>query len=177
MQIFQAHSAETLAKVVPIIGELDQPQFGMTDDVYQMLCANVNIIYHSAATIKFKSHVRTAIQTNLIGTQRTVQFAKALRQLSAYVYVSTAFCNSNRFGNIQEKVYASAQDPYEMMRLAADDGNWTEEVDVAALTKRLCGDHPNTYTFSKQLAENLILREMAGMAAGIVRPSVGKCLA
>lgn len=34
--------------------------------------------------------------------------------------------------------------------------------------------HPNTYTFTKQLSENLIAKEMAGLPAGIVRPSVSK---
>lgn len=160
---------------MPVIGELSEPNFGMPADVYRNLLDTVHIIYHSAATIKFKSHLRTAILTNLTGTLRTIEFAKALRQLSAYVYVSTAFCNSNRRGFIQESVYPSAQDPYEMMQLAAKESNWVAGgVDVDALTKELCDGHPNTYTFTKQLAENLIQREMAGMASGIVRPSVGE---
>lgn len=176
MQLFRAHSAETLAKVVPIVGELSAPNFGMPAETYRKLCDAVHIIYHSAATIKFKTHLRTAIATNLTGTLRTVQFAKALRHLDAYVYVSTAFCNSDRRGNILEQVYASVQDPYEMIRLAETDERWTgSQTDVTEMTKELCGGHPNTYTFTKQLAENLIEREMAGMPAGIVRPSVGKC--
>ena len=32
--------------------------------------------------------------------------------------------------------------------------------------------HPNTYTFTKQLAENLIKRELRNYPAGIIRPSV-----
>lgn len=160
--------------MVPIVGELSAVNFGMPADVYQSLLESVHIIYHSAATIKFKSHLRTAIDTNLTGTQRTIQFAKQLHQLTAYVYVSTAFCNSDRRGFIQEQVYPSEQDPYEMMRLAELESNWTPDVDVEALTKKMCGGHPNTYTFTKQLAENLIKQEMTGMAAGIVRPSVGE---
>lgn len=174
-QLFRAHSPEQLAKVVPVIGELSAERFGMPTEVYADLVEKVHIIYHSAATIKFKSHLRTAIDVNLIGTRRTIEFAKELRALAAYVYVSTAFCNSNHRGFIQEQVYDSEQCPYEMMQLAEADTNWEAAgVDVEALTKRLCGAHPNTYTFTKQLAENLIKREMAGMAAGIVRPSVGK---
>lgn len=145
----------------------------MRDDVYEELLNSVNIIYHSAATIKFKSHIRTAIRTNLTGTSQTIEFAKKLKNLSAYVYLSTAFCNSNHRGFIQEKVYISEQDPYEMMKLAEDEQNWTS-VAAEPDTKKLIGEHPNTYTFTKQLAENLILKEMAGLPAGIVRPSVGK---
>lgn len=145
----------------------------MPPEVYDDLLRNVNIIIHSAATIKFKSPLRTAITTNLTGTYQTIEFAKRLERLAAYVYLSTAFCNSDQSGFIQETVYPSVQDPYEMMKLAADEAQWTGDVQPDVLG--LCGDHPNTYTFTKQLAENLIEREMVGMPAGIVRPSVGKC--
>lgn len=162
-----------MKKIVPVVGELSEPGFGMREDVYKDLLNSVNIIYHSAATIKFKSHIRTSIKTNLTGTSQTIDFAKKLKNLSAYVYLSTAFCNSNHRGFIQEKVYTSEQDPYEMMQLAENENNWVS-VATEPDTKLLIGEHPNTYTFTKQLAENLILKEMAGLPAGIVRPSVGK---
>lgn len=156
---------------MPVVGELSEKNFAMPSEVYNDLLHKVNIIIHSAATIKFKSPLRTAITTNLTGTMQTIEFAKRLDRLAAYVYLSTAFCNSDQSGFIQETVYPSAQDPYEMMKLAADDQQWTVEAQPDELM--LCGDHPNTYTFTKQLAENLIQREMEGMPAGIVRPSVG----
>lgn len=158
--------------MVPVVGELSETNFGMTSDVYDDLLRKVNIIIHSAATIKFKSPLRTAITTNLTGTMQTIAFAKRLDRLAAYIYLSTAFCNSDQSEFIQETIYPSVQDPYDMIKLAADDEQWTAEVQPDVLM--LCGDHPNTYTFTKQLAENLIQREMGGMPAGIVRPSVGK---
>lgn len=172
MQIFAPHSAAALEKVVPVVGELSEKNFGMSAEIYDDLLRNVNVIVHSAATIKFKSPLRTAITTNLTGTMQTIEFAKRLDRLAAYIYLSTAFCNSDQSGFIQETIYPSVQDPYEMMRLAADDQQWT--ADVQPDVPMLCGDHPNTYTFTKQLAENLIQREMGGMPAGIVRPSVGE---
>lgn len=84
------------------------------------------------------------------------------------------FANSNHRGFIQETVYPSVQDPYDMMALAADDSKWAPKVIAEPDNKTMIGDHPNTYTFTKQLAENLIQKEMTGMPAGIVRPSVGK---
>lgn len=93
VKIFESHSTAVLKKVVPVIGELSEPNFAMRPAQLAELLANVNIIYHSAATIKFKSHLRTAIRTNLTGTLRTIEFAKQLKNLAAYVYLSTAFCN------------------------------------------------------------------------------------
>lgn len=154
-----------------MVGELSEKNFGMPSDVYDDLLRKVNIVIHSAATIKFKSPLRSAIITNVTGTMRTIEFAKRLERLKAYVYLSTAFCNSDQSGFIQETVYQSVQDPYEMMKLADNEQQWTGDVQPDEVV--LCGRHPNTYTFTKQLAENLIQREMGGMPAGIVRPSVG----
>lgn len=61
-----------------------------------------------------------------------------------------------------------------MMALAADDSKWAPTAVSEPDNKTMIGNHPNTYTFTKQLAENLIQKEMTGMPAGIVRPSVSK---
>jgi len=146
--------------VVPVVGELSEP------------IDRVNVIYHSAATIKFSSPLRTAIRTNLTGTMRTIELAKQLKQLAAYIYCSTAFCNSNNRGLIVEEVYKSQFDPYEMMKMAEDDSAWEDFTDQKC--KGYIRDHPNTYTFTKNLSENLLMAEMTGLPAAIVRPSIGK---
>lgn len=40
------------------------------------------------------------------------------------------------------------------------------------LEKKLMGRHPNTYTLTKGLAENLIMTKGAGLPIAIVRPSI-----
>lgn len=156
-----------------MIGELSEKNLGIKDEELERLKETVNIVYHSAATIKFNEHLKTAITVNLIGTYRTIEFAKSLKKLDSYVYLSTAFCNSDQQRDIEEKVYISKQDPYEMMKLVDDEQLWLRDSETEM--NAFIGNHPNTYTFTKQLAENLLLREFAGLPAGIVRPSVGKC--
>lgn len=151
---------------------MDAPNLGFDEQTLNDLCEKVNIIFHCAATIKFNSHLRIAIRTNLTGTLRTIEFAKKLKNLAAYIHLSTAFCNSNYRGLLSEKVYPPAQDPYEMLKLAENDEAW-ENCNTRADWAHIIKEHPNTYTFTKQLAENLVMKEMAGYPAGIVRPSVG----
>lgn len=172
LQIFDSHSAETLKKVVPVVGEMDAVNMGFSDETLKELRENVNIIFHVAATIKFNTHLRVAILTNLTGTLRCIEFGKSLKKLDAFVHLSTAFCNSNRLGLLEEKVYPPVQDPYDMLKMADNDEAWTNiktRADWIHITK----DHPNTYTFTKQLAENLVMKELAGYPAAIVRPSIG----
>lgn len=155
-----------------MVGELSEKHFGFESTVLEELIDRVNIIYHSAATIKFSTPLHTAIKTNLIGTMRTIELAKRVRNLSAYIYCSTAFCNSNNRGIIMERVYESHHDPYDMMRMVDEPSIW--ENFTPEECKRIIGDHPNTYTFTKNLSENLIMAEMKNMPVAIVRPSIGK---
>lgn len=36
------------------------------------------------------------------------------------------------------------------------------------------GDRPNTYTFTKALAEDMLIKESGNLPVAIVRPSIGK---
>lgn len=175
MQVFEKLSDEVKAKVFPVVGELSQPKFGLKQEFYDQLIDEVNIVYHVAATIRFNSYLGTAIKINLVGTQVVLNFTKSLRSLSSFIYVSTAFCNSCYLNQgIKEKVYPSHYDPHDMIKLVDTNNNLAEELPKTG-TKELqeiLGIHPNTYTFTKQLAENLILKEMKNLPAGILRPSI-----
>jgi len=41
-----------------------------------------------------------------------------------------------------------------------------------SITPQLIAGKPNTYTYTKQLAEDLLIKEGAGMPLAIVRPSI-----
>lgn len=172
-QIFESHSEETLKKVVPVIGVIDAENMGFDEKTLKELRENVNVIFHVAATIKFNTHLRVAIRTNLTGTLRCIEFGKSLNNLVSFVHLSTAFCNSNYSGLLEERVYAPVQDPYEMLKMAENDDAWIN-VHTRADWQHITKEHPNTYTFTKQLAENLVMKELAGYPAAIVRPSIGK---
>ena len=43
---------------------------------------------------------------------------------------------------------------------------------VELFTKKLLKDKPNTYTYTKQLAEWILLTEGAGLPIAVVRPSI-----
>lgn len=43
---------------------------------------------------------------------------------------------------------------------------------LEAITGQLIGNKPNTYTYTKQLAEDLLIKEGSSMPLAIVRPSI-----
>ena len=103
-----------------------------------------------------------------------VNFAKSLRNLASFIYVSTAFCNSCYLNQgIKEQVYPSAYDPHDMIKLIDTNNNDNQLPETGSKELQdILGIHPNTYTFTKQLAENLIVKEMKNLPAGILRPSI-----
>lgn len=42
------------------------------------------------------------------------------------------------------------------------------------ITPSIIAPHPNTYTYSKRLAENVVAAEKSNMPVSIIRPSIGK---
>lgn len=44
---------------------------------------------------------------------------------------------------------------------------------ILQLTPSLIGKRPNTYTFTKALAEHMLLKEAGNLPVAIVRPSIG----
>jgi fatty acyl-CoA reductase len=49
-----------------------------------------------------------------------------------------------------------------------------EEQFLIIVFYRLIGSRPNTYTFTKVLAESMLLKESGNLPVAIVRPSIGE---
>lgn len=130
------------------------------------------MVFHVAATTNFSSHLRQAVTINLRGTKRVLQLAQRIRHLQVFLYVSTAYCNAVVRGNITEAVYPSwldGNDVIESMESMTD-------LQIEQRTKSILGGHPNTYSFTKHLAENILYKEHKSIPVAVVRPSVGKNL-
>ena len=50
--------------------------------------------------------------------------------------------------------------------------DWMSDDMLKDMTPSLLGDHPNTYTFTKALAETLLVNECGSLPVAIVRPSI-----
>lgn len=90
--------------------------------------------------------------------------------LQALVHVSTAYCNCDR-SEVGEVIYAPPYNPDDVIQLV----DWLPEAMLDELTPSLIGKRPNTYTFTKALAEHMLLHEAGNLPVAIVRPSIVLC--
>jgi len=153
-----------------IDGDVAKSKLGMTPTDYDYVANNATCILHMAATTNFTENLRNAFEINILGTRRVLDLAKTCKKLVAMVYVSTCYTNSTRHSGteIREKVYPINFDPYEIVKEVT--AMTPEEADKA--TPHIIGAHPNTYTFSKMIAEHIVLEEKENVPLSIIRPSI-----
>lgn len=83
------------------------------------------------------------------------------------MHVSTAYCNCDR-SVVRETVYPPSIGPSQVTSLVET----LEESIVDSVTEKLIGSRPNTYTFTKALAESWLKENKGDLPLVIVRPSI-----
>ncbi|CAH0549776.1 unnamed protein product [Brassicogethes aeneus] len=156
-----------LGKVHPIQGDITQKELAISANDRATLSRNVNIVFHSAATVKFDEKLKLSVTINMLGTQRLVELCRTMDHLEALIHVSTAYCNCDR-SEVKETIYAPTIGPDQITNLV----EILDENMVDSLTSKLVGDRPNTYTFTKSLAECWLKENKGDLPLVIVRPSI-----
>uniref|UniRef100_A0ABD2WB33 Fatty acyl-CoA reductase n=1 Tax=Trichogramma kaykai TaxID=54128 RepID=A0ABD2WB33_9HYME len=156
-----------LLKIVPVAGDVTEPELGISVADQEMLIRCVSVVFHSAATVKFDEALKLSVTINMLGTKRLVQLCHRMHSLEALIHVSTAYCNCDRM-DVEEKIYAAPHDPEQIIQCTT----WMDDSLVEELTPKLIANRPNTYTFTKALAESMLLREAGSLPVAIVRPSI-----
>lgn len=162
-------SSEQTSKVVAIAGDISKADLGLSEeDTRKMIEAGISVVFHSAATVRFNEPLKDAIEINVGGTQAILKLCKKFKRMQALVYVSTAYSNCN-LQRIEEVVYESNIPAQGILQTS----RWMTEGQMEALAPLVMGEEwPNTYTYSKFLAENLLKDECDGLPVAIFRPTI-----
>lgn len=81
-RIRSAENADSVfAKIVCIIGDVSDPDLGLSVEDKQRLSEEVTVVFHSAATVKFNETLRTAVTLNTLGTRRIVDLCRSMTKL------------------------------------------------------------------------------------------------
>nr|AID66650.1 fatty acyl reductase [Agrotis segetum] len=153
-------------KVVPVIGDMELPGLGISDEDRKMLASKVSIIINVAATVKFDEKLSVSTAINVKGTKEVLKLAKECRNLRAVTHVSTAFSNTH-VKHIEEKFY---EPPISVEALEAISD--VDENLIESILPTLLGDRPNTYCFTKAIAEEAVRVFGEGLPLCILRPSI-----
>jgi fatty acyl-CoA reductase len=167
---FEAHFRK---HVTAIAGELGSGNLIDSEEDLAMLRRQVQVVVHCAASVTFSSPLHEALTKNVSGALEVFAFGASLERLDAYCHVSTAYVNCNKLGHVHEtlplidlpKGVRNFEEYYRHLTALSPD-------ELALRQDELLGHFPNTYCFSKALAEHILVERARGYPLCIVRPTI-----
>jgi thioester reductase-like protein len=136
---------EVLSKITVVVGDLNKPRLGLTDDTYRQLTEQAHHIMHVGASTNFGLNLSESRRLNVGSTQEMLNLAEQCSRQSDFYrleYVSTAFVAGTMRGDVTEDQLERGQ------------------------------DFANSYEQSKFEAEQLVRKYMGDIPTAIYRPSI-----
>ncbi|KAJ0182950.1 hypothetical protein K1T71_000926 [Dendrolimus kikuchii] len=165
--LLETTSPEIFNKLIPVAGDVGEDNLGLSDQDRQTIIENVNVVIHSAATLDFEENLKPTVKINLLGTRRVMELCKQIKDLKVMIQVSSAFVNSY-LTEAHEKLYEAPEDPEKVISLV---GTLSDEA-LDEVEPKILKNHPNTYTFTKHLAEHEVAKCADLFPCTIVRPTM-----
>jgi thioester reductase-like protein len=168
---FAAHPSGWNEMVEPLPGDLTRSALGLAPLALSRVAADVTHVIHCAASVEFTLPLARAFAVNTQGALHALEVARACARLESYVGVSTAYVtpHPDPYGRsihrVEEVLAPLPRDPESLYASLCAGGE--DEQRLLAET-----GHPNTYTFTKCLAEHLTVRRAGDLPVTIVRPSI-----
>ena len=108
---------------------------------------------------------------NVQGTKSLLEIAQGMKKIEAVIHVSTAYAHCYQ-DKTEEALYMSENSPDADDIIDMCQRVPSEELNSAQTTNTIIGNHPNTYTFTKALAEGMLAKTSKDLPVAIVRPSI-----
>ncbi|KAK9745171.1 Male sterility protein [Popillia japonica] len=156
-----------LSKISILGGDLVLPNLGLSESHQEILKEEVNCIFHAGATVRFDEKLLTAAYINVRCVRDLLRIAKDMKQLQSFVHISTAYANCTH-PHIDEAFYEPPMAGNKFLELV----ELLDERVLDEITPTLLQNYPNTYAFTKSLAEGIVKHESKGLPLVVVRPSI-----
>jgi fatty acyl-CoA reductase len=179
-------------KINCVTGEITQPFFGQSRQQFEALAGRIDVVINSAASVNFREELDKALAVNTLCLRNLVEFARAAGDIPV-LQVSTCYVNGFNTGNMHEDVVrprsgrvSRHEDGYfevdELINVLLDKiadvrsryhGNILKDklVELGIREANAYGWN-DTYTFTKWIGEQLLMKSLRGSTLTILRPSI-----
>lgn len=155
------------SKVIAIDGDMSREDLGLANDIKQLICQQVDIVFNIAASVQFDAPLKQNLRDNYLGARNLLQLATKFERLISLVHVSTFYTNSH-ISHVEEKVLPMNCDCEKIAELVS----WMPDSVLDSIGPQIMENRPNTYIFTKAMAENLVQKYQGQLPVAIVRPSI-----
>ncbi|XP_039432844.1 putative fatty acyl-CoA reductase CG5065 [Culex pipiens pallens] len=161
---------ELIAKIVPVEVDYAEKDFGLASELTCEIRKEVEIVLYCIATVKMTGALKETVETNVFLARRMLRWCRTFPRLEAFVYTSTFYCNFDK-EICEEKVYKEL--PFGSYDIVMNMMKYLSAEECEQLKSTILQKFPNTYTFSKRLAEIMIETEFGQtLPIAIYRPPV-----
>ncbi|XP_065219547.1 putative fatty acyl-CoA reductase CG5065 [Planococcus citri] len=164
---FRNENPKIFEKVSVIAGDISAEDLDLSEKDRQKLIDGVTVVFHIAAALNMDADLKSAVNTNCTGTLRLLKLCTEMKHLKAFLHTSTTYCYCDK-DKTREAVFPPMEDPYDIMHLVT----WVYSDLAGTITPSLIKPHPNTYTYTKRLAEKVVSDFFPQLPIAIVRPSI-----
>ncbi|KAF7379276.1 hypothetical protein HZH68_017121 [Vespula germanica] len=154
-------------RIVAIKGDCSLSNLGISKIDRAILTREVSIVFNVAATVRFNEKLKSAITINIRSLRDLINLSKEMPKLKSFVHVSTVYANC-LYNPIEEKFYDPPIDADKLIDLV----NSLEEKMLDYITPKLLGRCPNTYVYTKSVAESVVKKHAGTIPIGIFRPGI-----
>ncbi|KAI4504257.1 hypothetical protein M0802_000728 [Mischocyttarus mexicanus] len=156
-----------IKKVIPISGDIKEKNLGIDPADRQVIIDNVSILIHNAASVRFDDSLQNAILTNTRSIRDLCIMGESMKKLVVLLHISSTYAHCN-IPVVEEIPYESEVDWRDAIKVAENFDSYLFKI----LTSKYMKTTPNTYTFSKKLAENVVTYYSDRLPCVICRPSI-----
>ncbi len=184
-------------KIHVIGGDLTKERMGLDAAAYEELARRITLVVNSAATVTFDERLDHAIELNVLGPSRLLRFAKDCGGVP-FLHVSTCYVCGTRTGVVVED-FSAPEPARESLPRKSGAGEFDLDALVESMvteSTELCTRHGveteaarrqlidagmrrarshgwnDTYTFTKWIGEQLLLRDRGEAPLVIFRPAI-----
>lgn len=171
-------------KVCVVEGDLTEDRLGLSEEDHARLIDEIEVYVNSAATVEFDERLDLALQLNTLGPKRTLEFAHACKRLEALIHISTCYVSGMVKGWAREAVEPLNFDvEEEVARLQGDcdavahrksrqPRDTHQQLVQLGLDQARQRGWQDTYTFTKALGEQVLVKYRGQLPTVILRPSI-----
>ncbi|XP_076178028.1 putative fatty acyl-CoA reductase CG5065 [Ptiloglossa arizonensis] len=154
-------------KLIPIRGDVTVEGLGLGNLERQALIDRVSVIFNVAANVRFENNLQKDILSNTRSTRDICILAGSMKNLVALMHVSSAYTQSDK-PIVEEKVYPLIANWRNVIHMVEN----MDERTIRIFSPKYLGSMPNTYTFSKRMAEEVVNDYSKDLPSVIFRPSI-----
>lgn len=155
------------SKLKPLDGDLTSDNFGLSDEQLKELLENTNIVFHVAASVRFDDPLKECLRYNVLGTKTVLDLCHQMLNLDSLVHVSTAYAYCH-LTKSEECLYPLKSTANQLLEAC----KWMDDETLKQCSTYLMEGRPNTYTYTKAVAEHYLNENRGQLPVAIARPSI-----